>query len=101
VFEKIFGPRRDEVMRGRQWRRLHNAELTDVYSSTSIIRVIRSGRIGWAGYVARIWAWRCEYIVLVGGRYGKIALGRPRSRWGDNIKIGVDEVGLGSMNWIG
>jgi hypothetical protein len=100
VLEKIFGPKMDELIRGRKWRRLHEAERTDLYSSPSIIGEIRSLRMGWAGYVTRIGAWRGEYIVLVGRPDGKIPLGRPRSRWEVNIKIGTDEVGLGGMNWI-
>jgi hypothetical protein len=53
VLEKIFGPKRDEVTGG--WRKLHNEELHNLYSSPSIIRMIKSRRIRWAGHVARIW----------------------------------------------
>jgi hypothetical protein len=52
VLRRIFGPKRDEV-RG-EWRKLHNEELRDLYSSPSIIRIIKSRRMRWAGYVARI-----------------------------------------------
>ena len=99
VFEKIFGSERDEVI--EQWRRMHNAELYYLCPSPSIIWVIRSRRMGWAGYVARIGSLRDEYRVLVGRPDRKIQLGRPRSRWKDNIKIDIEEVGWGGMDWFG
>ena len=52
VLRRIFGPRRDEVM--GEWRRLHNEELNDLYSSPNIVRVIKSRRMRWAGHVARM-----------------------------------------------
>ena len=52
VLRRIFGPRRDEVT--VEWRRLHNEELNDVYTSSNIVRVIKSRRMRWAGYVARM-----------------------------------------------
>jgi hypothetical protein len=52
VLRRIFGPKRDEVM--GEWRKLHNEELRDLYSSPSIIRIIKSRRMRWAGHVARI-----------------------------------------------
>jgi hypothetical protein len=48
---RIFGPKRDEVIGG--WRKLHNEELHNLYSSPSIIRIIKLRRIGWVGHVAR------------------------------------------------
>ena len=75
---KIFGPRRDEVT--GEWRKLHNDELNDLHSSHSIFRAIKSRRMGWAGHVARIWARRGVYKVLVGKPEGKWPLGRPRRR---------------------
>ena len=52
VLRRTFGPRRDEVT--GEWRRLHNEELNDLYSSPNIVRVIKSGRMRWAGHVARM-----------------------------------------------
>jgi len=52
VLRRIFGPRRDEV--AGEWRRLHNEELNDLYSSPNIVRVIKSRRMRWAGHVARM-----------------------------------------------
>jgi len=50
---RVFGPKRDEVKK-REWSKLHNEELNDLYSSTNIIRMIKSGRMRWAGHVERI-----------------------------------------------
>jgi hypothetical protein len=50
VLRRIFGPKRDEIMGG--WRKLHNEELRDLYSSPSIIRIIKLRRMRWAGHVA-------------------------------------------------
>ena len=62
VLRRIFGPRRDEVT--REWRRLHNEELNDLYSSPSIVRVIKSRRMRWAGHVARVVEEREAYRIL-------------------------------------
>jgi len=99
VLRRIFGPRRDEVM--GEWRRLHNKELNDLYSSPNIVRVIRSRRMKWAGHVTHMGEERGVHIVLVGKLEGKRPLGRPRHRWVDNIRIDLQEVGCGYMDWIG
>jgi len=99
VLRRIFGPRRDEVT--GEWWRLHNEELTDLYSSPNIVRVIKSRRMRWAGHVARMGEERGAYRVLVGKPEGKRALGRPRRRWVDNIRMDLQEVGYGSVDWIG
>jgi hypothetical protein len=79
VLRTIFGPKRDEVTRG--WKNLYNEELHNLYSSTSIIRMIKSRRMIWAGHVARIWdKSRNAYRILVGKPGGKEQLGRPRRR---------------------
>ena len=98
VRRRIYGPKRDEV-RG-EWKTLHNEELTDLYSSHSLVRVIRSRRMRWAGHVARMGEGRGVYSVLVGKPKGKRPLGRPRRRWEDNIKLDLQEVGCGCMDWI-
>jgi hypothetical protein len=82
------------------WRRLHNEELNDLYSSPNVIRVIKSRRLRWAGHVARMVEERGAYRILVGRPEGRRPLGRPRRRWEDNIKMDIREVGWGDMNWI-
>ena len=83
-----------------EWRKLHNEELNDLYSSSSIVRVIKSRRMRWAGIVARMVPRRDAHRVLVGKAERKRLLGRPRRRWEDNIKMAVKEVGCGGMDWI-
>jgi hypothetical protein len=95
---RIFGPKRDDVP--GKWRKLHNEELNDLYSSSNIVRVIKSRRMRWAGYVARRGERRGVYRVLVWKPEGKRQLGRPRRRWKDNIKIDLQKVGCGGMAWI-
>ena len=99
VFRRIFGPRRDGVM--GEWRRLHNKELNDLYSSPNIVRMIKSRRMRWAGHVTHMGEERGVYRVLLGKLEGKRPLGRPRCRWVDNIKMDLQEVGCGYMDWIG
>ena len=99
VLRRIFGPRSDEVK--GEWRRLHNEELNDLYCSPNIVRVIISRRMRWAGHVARMGEGRGVYRVLVGKPEGKVPLGRPRRRWVDNIRMNLQEVGCGYMDWIG
>jgi hypothetical protein len=89
VLKKIFGPKRDEVM--GEWRKLHNEELRDLYTSPNIIRIIKLRRMRWAGHVARMGEKRNAYGLLVGK--GKRLLGRPRRRWVDNIRMALGEVG--------
>jgi hypothetical protein len=78
VLRRIFGPKRDEVTGG--WRKLHNEELHNLYSCPSIIRMIKSRRMRWAGHIARIGATRNAYRILVGKPEGKRPLGRQRRR---------------------
>ena len=99
VLRRIFGPRRDEIT--GEWRRLHNEELNDLYSSPNIVWVIKSRRMKWAGHVACMGEERGVYRVLVGKREGRRPLGRPRRRWVDNIRMDLQEVGCGYMDWIG
>ena len=99
VLRRIFGPRRDEVK--REWRRLHNEELNDLYCSHNNVRVIKWRRMRWAGHVARTSEERGVYRVLVGKLEGRRPLGRPRRRWVDNIMMDLQEVGCGYVDWIG
>jgi hypothetical protein len=84
-----------------EWRKLHNKELHDLYSSLSIIRIIKSRRMSWAGHVARMGDKRNAYKLLVGKPEGKRPLGRPRRRWVDNIRMNLGEMGWGDVDWIG
>jgi len=99
VLRKIFGPRRDEVT--GEWRRLHNEELNDSYSSPNTVRVIKSRRMRWAGHVARMGEERAVYRVLVGKAEGRRPLGRPRRRWADNIRMDLQVVGWVYRDWTG
>jgi hypothetical protein len=89
VLRRIFGPKRDEETGG--WRKLRNEELHNLYSSPSIIRVVKSRRIRWAGHVERMGSKRNAYRILVGKSEGKRPLGRPRRRWMDNIEVDIRE----------
>ena len=81
MLRRIFGPRRDEVT--GEWRRLHNEELNDLYSSLNIVRVIKSRRMGWTGHVARIGEER-----------------RCIGSWWGNRKEGDHWEDLGADGWI-
>ena len=80
---------------------MHNEELKGLYSSPNIVRVIKSRRMRCAGIVARVGEGRGVYRVLVGKPEGKSPLRRPRRRWEDNIRMDLQEVGLGYEDWIG
>jgi len=99
VLRRIFGSRNEEVT--GEWRRLHNEELNDIYVSPNIVRMIKSRRMRWTGHVARMSEERGVYRVLVGKPEEKRPLGRPRCRWVDNIRLDLQEVGCGDMDWIG
>jgi hypothetical protein len=87
VLRKIFGPE-------RIWRKLHNDELHNLYSSPNVVRVIKSKRMKWAGNVARMGEGRGVYRVLVERAEGKRPLRRPRHRWEDNINLNLREIGI-------
>ena len=88
------------MMHGRKNVRLHNEELSDLYWTPNIFRLIKSRRMRWAGHVVRMGYMRGVYRVLVGKPEGKGPLGRPRHKWDDNIKMDLQEVGCGGMDWI-
>jgi hypothetical protein len=98
VLRRIFGPKMDEVT--GEWRKLHNEELHILYSSSNIIRQIKSRRMMWAGHVAGMGEDRNVYKVLMRKPEGKRSLARPRRRWEDGIRMDVREIGWGSVAWI-
>jgi hypothetical protein len=95
---RIYGPKREEVTGG--WRKLHNEELRDLYSSlsTSIIRIMKSRRMRWAGHVELLGE---VYTLLAGIPKGKRPLGRPRRRWVDNIKMDLIDIVWCGVDCIG
>ena len=98
MLKKIFRPNRDQVT--GEWRKLHNEELNDLYCSPNIVRVIKSRRMRWAGHVARMGERRGVYRILVGKPEGNRPLGRHRRRWENNVKMNLQEVGGGGIDWI-
>ena len=80
---------------------MHNEELNDPYCSPNIVRVIKSRRMRWVGHVAHMTEERGACRVLVVKPEGKRPLGRPRRRWVDNIRMDLQEVGCGYLDWIG
>jgi hypothetical protein len=97
LLRKIFRPKREE---DGSWRKLHNDELHNLYSSPNIVTVIISRRKRWGRHVARMGEGRGVYGILVGRPEGKRPLGRPRLRWEDNIKMDLREIGIDGANWI-
>jgi len=98
VLRRIFAPKRDEVT--GEWRKLHNEKLCDIYSSPNIVRVIKSRRMRWVWHVALMGERRGVYRVLMGIHEGKRPLGRLRGEWVHNIRMDLQEVGCGGMDWI-
>jgi hypothetical protein len=103
VFEnwvlKIFGPKRDEITGG--WRRLCNKEFHNMFAlSNIIIRVTNSRRMSWMGHVACVGEMRNAYKILVRKHQGKRPLRRPRSSWGDNIRMNYREIGWEDVDWV-
>jgi hypothetical protein len=93
---RTFGPEREEV--ARDWRRLHNEELHNLYASPSIVRVIKSRRI-WVTHGARMGKMRNKFKILSRKIEGKKPLGRTRRRWADNIRIDLRETGWKIVDW--
>jgi len=97
VLRRTFVPKRVKVK--REWRKLHDNELNDLYCSPNSVRVIKLRRMRWTGHVASMGERRSAYKVLVGKPEGKRPLGRPRRRWESNIKMDLQEVGCGGVDW--
>jgi hypothetical protein len=83
-----------------EWRKRHNEELHNLYTSPKIVQVIKSRRMRWGGACSADGEVRGVYRVLVGKPGGKRPLWRPRRRWGD-FRMDLQEVGCGSTDWIG
>jgi hypothetical protein len=98
VLRRILGPKRDEVIGG--WRKLHNEELHGLYSSPSIVWVIKTRSMRWAGHVASMGEVRGAHNISVGKPKGRRPLGRSRRRWEDNIKMDRREIRFGDVDWI-
>jgi hypothetical protein len=97
VLRSVFGPKRGEVT--GEWIKLHNEELSDLYSLPNIVRVVKSRRMRLAGHVVRMEEGRGVHRVLMGKPEGKRPLRRPRHRWEDNIKMDLQDVGRGRGDW--
>jgi len=80
-------------------RRLHNEQLHELYDSPDVVRIMKSRRLKWAGYVIRMGQKRKLYPIVVGKLEGKRPLGKPRRRWEDNIRRHLREVAVGDENW--
>ena len=98
MLRRIFVPMRDEVTRKK--RKLHKEELIDLYSSPNIVRAIKWRRLKWAVHVARMGNRIGVYRVLVAKPEGKRLFGRARLRWENNIKMDLQEVECGGMDWV-
>jgi hypothetical protein len=98
VLRITFVPKRDEV--SGEWRKLHSEKLHILYSSTNIIRQMKSRRMTWAGNVARMGEGRNVYRVLMRKLEGKRPLRRPRRRWKDGIRIDLRETGWEDAEWV-
>ena len=98
LLSKIYGPKINEET--REWKKLHNEELHAIYASPDIVRIIKAGRLQWAGYVAQIKDTRNAYRILVDKSNGKRLFGRSKRRWEDNIIVDFKETGRVDQNCI-
>jgi hypothetical protein len=100
VLRRVFGAKRHDVT--GKWRKLHEEELHDLYSSPNIVQVIKSKQMRWMEHVAQMGEERGVYRVLAGKPEGKRPLGKPRNRWED-IRMDIQEVGCGGygLDWAG
>jgi hypothetical protein len=97
VLRKIFEPKREE---DGLWRKVHNDELHNLYSSPNIVRVIKLRRMRWVVHLACMGEGRGVYRILVGRPKGTRPLERPTHRWEDNIKMDLREIEIDGANWI-
>ena len=97
ILRRIFGPKMHE---NGEWRRLHNEELHSLYCSPNEVRVNKSRRLRWAGYVARMEEARSSFKISTGEPTGKRSLGRPRRRWEDNTRMDLQAIGIDVGNWV-
>jgi hypothetical protein len=98
VLRRMFGPKKDGVTGG--CRKLRNEELHDLYSSPSIIRIIESRKMKWAGHVAPTGEKKIACRLLVGKEEEKRPLRRSRRNCIDNIKMDRVEIKLDGVDWI-
>jgi hypothetical protein len=98
---RILGPKRNEVTVGWIKLRVHNKEVHDLYTSPSIIRIIKSKSMRWEGHVARMEEKGNVYRLLARKLEGKRRLGRPRPKWADVIKMDLAERGLDGVGCNG
>ena len=83
-----------------EWRRPQNEELHSLYRTRNIVRVIKSRRLTWSGHLARMEGGRSALKIITGTPTGKRALGMPRRRWEDNVRMDVKEIGIKTRNWV-
>ena len=99
MLRRIFRPRKEEVT--GEWRRSHNEEFNDTYTSPNILREIKSRRMRWTGHLACMGEERVAYRCLVGKPEGKRPLGGPRRRLVYNIRMDLQLMGCGYVDCIG
>jgi hypothetical protein len=97
VLRRIFGPKSEG---DGSCRKFHNDELYRLYSSSNVVRVIKSRRMRWTGHVARMGEERGLYRVWAGRPEGRRPLERPSRRWEDNVKLDLSEKGIDGTNWL-
>jgi hypothetical protein len=98
VLRRMFGPKRDEVT--GEWRKLRQEKLSDLYCSPSIIWVIRLRRMRWVDHIAPMGRGEACSEIVMGKPEGKRPVGRNRHRWENYIKMDVNKVGDGGIQWI-
>jgi hypothetical protein len=101
VLRRIFGPKRDEMTGG--WSKVYNEELHNLCYLSSMIRMMKSGRMRWAGHVSRRGPKRHACRILRGKPDGKKPLGKPSHGWVDNVEMDLEEIlwgGWSGLIWL-